>query len=71
MTIEKRLGDEIVSARKSAGLTQEELAVKAGVPRCTISRVEQGKVSVSVGLLDRIAGVLGKGVVLADAEKIM
>lgn len=70
MNVEEQIGIEIVSARKAAGMSQSELAVKVGVPRCTISRIESGKVSASVGLLDRIAFAVGKRIALADYEQI-
>ena len=36
------LGNSLYSARKSKGLTQEELADKSGVSRGTISALENG-----------------------------
>ena len=45
-------------ARKAAGLTQEQLAVKAGVSYSTVCNMERGA-RVSKVTLERIALVLG------------
>ena len=41
-------------ARRRAGLTQRELAAKAGIPQETIARIEAGRVDPRVGTLDRL-----------------
>lgn len=41
-------------ARRRAGLTQRELAAKAGIPQETIARIEKGRVDPRVGTLDRL-----------------
>jgi transcriptional regulator with XRE-family HTH domain len=41
-------------ARRRAGLTQRQLAAKAGVPQETIARIERGRVDPRVGTLDRL-----------------
>jgi transcriptional regulator with XRE-family HTH domain len=45
-------------ARKAAGLSQEDLALEAGLDRTYISQVERGKRNVTVIVLARIAGAL-------------
>lgn len=45
-------------ARNKAKLTQQELAVQAGVSRNQISKIEQGKVKVGAETLDMICTVL-------------
>jgi len=45
--------------REQAGLTQEELAQKAGLRQSHISRLEQGHHSPSALTLEKIAGALG------------
>jgi transcriptional regulator with XRE-family HTH domain len=44
--------------RADKKVTQENLAVDAGVDRTTISGVERGEYNVSIDLLDRIAAAL-------------
>ena len=46
-------------ARDEAGLTREELAVRAGMDRSYVSDVERGKASLSVDRLMRICRALG------------
>jgi putative transcriptional regulator len=55
-TIRHRNG--VADARRSAGLTQPELAAKVGASRPTIARVEAGKQVASVILALRLAQAL-------------
>lgn len=52
------VGEKIRKARKNMGLTMEELSVKVGVKRATISRYESGNISVSIPMLHKIAKAL-------------
>ncbi len=47
------------SCRVRAGLTQEQLAVRAGTTKTAISRLERGHVSPSIETLDRLFLCLG------------
>ena len=49
---------DLIRERKSLGLSQSELAAKAGVRQETISRIESGKHSVTVRTYDKIFHVL-------------
>jgi DNA-binding XRE family transcriptional regulator len=53
------VGERIRAARKAAGLTQEELAAKAGILQGYISRLESNEHSPSHKTLKRIADALG------------
>ena len=53
------LGEEIRKARKGAGLTQEDLAFKAGVSRNYVSLLELGEKSPTVDTLMRICNAMG------------
>jgi transcriptional regulator with XRE-family HTH domain len=44
--------------RDEAGLTQTELAEKAGVRQATISQIESGTTRIELDVLERIAAVL-------------
>jgi predicted transcriptional regulator len=46
-------------ARRRAGLSQRELAIKAGVPQPAIARIERGTVSPRVSTLDRLLQAAG------------
>ena len=52
------VADSVRRARKAAGLSQEDLALEAGLDRTYISQVERGKRNVTVIVLARIAGAL-------------
>lgn len=41
-------------ARQRAGMTQRQLAAKAGIPQESIARIERGRVDPRVGTLDRL-----------------
>ncbi len=41
-------------ARRRAGMTQRQLAAKAGIPQESIARIERGRVDPRVGTLDRL-----------------
>lgn len=49
----------LVFRRKQAGLTQAELGKRLGVPQSQISRIEKDPDRTSLGMLKRIAAVLG------------
>lgn len=49
----------ILEAREAAGLSQQSLADKSGVPKSTISRIEKGN-NTSIDTLTKIANALGK-----------
>ena len=58
-TIAQRLGHKIARQRRAAGLTQAELAEKVGVQPETISRLETGKRTVSLGMMVLLSESLG------------
>ncbi|EGF48170.1 transcriptional regulator [Lacticaseibacillus rhamnosus MTCC 5462] len=51
----------VLEARQNAGLSQQELANKSGVPKTTIARIERGS-NTSIETLTKIANALGKQV---------
>ncbi|MFF5451899.1 helix-turn-helix domain-containing protein [Streptomyces sp. NPDC012950] len=53
------IGDNLREARRAAGLTQEQVALAAGIERPTYVRIERGQASARVDTLIRIAAVLG------------
>jgi transcriptional regulator with XRE-family HTH domain len=52
------LGEELRRIREEAGLTQEELAFKAGVHRTYISLLERDVKSPTLNMLFRLCGVM-------------
>nr|WP_095877256.1 helix-turn-helix transcriptional regulator [Streptomyces sp. TLI_235] len=57
----RRTGDRIRDLRKRRQLSQEELAVRAGVSRKTISRMELGATASDIDQLNHVARALGVG----------
>jgi len=51
---------QIIDARKSMKITQEELAKRAGTRKSNISRLESGSYNPSLDFLAKIAKSLGK-----------
>jgi transcriptional regulator with XRE-family HTH domain len=48
------------SARRQAGLTQRELAARAGVPQTTVGRVEAGLITPRVDTLEHLLRATGQ-----------
>lgn len=48
------------AARRRAGLSQRELAERAGVPQSTVARIEAGLADARVGTLRRLLRVCGE-----------
>jgi len=51
-------GENIVVARKKKGLSQEELAKKAGTIAVTVGRYERGEIKPSIDMAAKIAEIL-------------
>ena len=63
-----RIGARVATLRKLAGLSQEELAGRAGLQRTHISRIEQGKYAVTLETIQAIAEALGMTVDIIDPK---
>jgi ribosome-binding protein aMBF1 (putative translation factor) len=55
-----KIGAMIREMRESAGLTQEELAVKLNTKKTAVSRIENHAEDIKVSTLERVAAALGK-----------
>jgi transcriptional regulator with XRE-family HTH domain len=55
----KRVGARLRKARQAKGLSQERVALVAGLDRSYVSGLERGEFNVSVVALAKIAKVLG------------
>ena len=60
MSIQRKIGEDIVRARRQAGMTQQELARHAKTRQANISRLERGIQNPSVEFLERVARSLGR-----------
>lgn len=50
----------LVKLRKEEGLSQRELAERAGKPQSTIARIENGNMNATIKLLEEIAQSVGR-----------
>lgn len=60
-----QLGQRLKAARQSKGLTSTEVAAAAGLSRMTLSAIESGEPSPTMGSYVRVMGALGFGADLA------
>ena len=60
LEVEFAIIKELVKLRNSEGLSQSELANKAGISQADVSRLENGKANPSIKMLQRIASAVGK-----------
>ena len=58
MTIRQRVGANLRQAREALGVSQEELADRAGLHRTYVSGVERGVRNPTVTVLEKIAKAL-------------
>ena len=63
-----RIGQRIAILRKQTGMTQEQLAEKAGLQRTHLGRIEAGKYDVTGWVLQAIAEALGMTVDIIDPK---
>ena len=68
--IDAEVRDLVISARNAANLTQKQLAQRSGVSQANISKIENGNYQPRLSTLKRIAGALGKRLVVSfeDSE---
>ena len=59
MNVAEHFGENLRRARKRAGLSQEELAVRASLHRTEIGLVERGERSVRLDTAIKLAGAAG------------
>ncbi|GBE04501.1 MAG TPA: XRE family transcriptional regulator [Nitrospirae bacterium] len=55
-----KIGAVLKQARESAGLTQEELALKLKTKKTAISRIENHAEDIKLSTLEKVASALGK-----------
>jgi transcriptional regulator with XRE-family HTH domain len=59
-TVEK-IGQRIQQLRESCGMTQSQLEARSRVSHSWLSRIESGRMTPSLGTLEKISGALGVG----------
>jgi len=63
-----RIGLRVMALRKLKGWSQEELALRAGLQRTHVSRIEAGKYAVTLETIQAIAEALGMTVDIIDPQ---
>lgn len=61
-----RIGQKIRQIREDRGVEARDLAKLAGIDAANLSRIENGKYSVGIDILSKIAASLGKKIDLVD-----
>jgi len=64
----QRIGGAIRQRRECMGLSQDQLAERTGLKRQNIARIEHGRHSIGLDILNRVSLVLGMRIYLRDAE---
>jgi transcriptional regulator with XRE-family HTH domain len=64
-----RLAREVFELRKTAGLTQRQLASKSGVQQADISRIEAGDANPTLATIAALAYALGAELTLAGPKR--
>jgi transcriptional regulator with XRE-family HTH domain len=63
MTLAQAVAEALTTARQRAGITQKELARRAGMAQQNVSRIESGThANITVETLRRLAAALGRSV---------
>lgn len=62
----ERIGQRIAALRKLAGMSQDQLALRAGLQRTHVSRIEAGKYAVTLETIQAIAEALDMTVDLVE-----
>jgi DNA-binding XRE family transcriptional regulator len=66
-----RLASELLSARKSANLSQKELSARSGVQQAQISKIERGEVVPTLTTMNKLLHPLGRRLaVVEDNEPV-
>lgn len=63
------LGQLVRQRRRANGMSQEELALLAGVGRRFVSELERGKAGVRLEKVDQLLRVFGKRLGVVDRER--
>lgn len=57
--VQRRFGERLRELRHKTGLSQEDLALEAGLDRTYVSSVERGERNISLQNISRLAKALG------------
>ena len=63
------VGSELRAMRRRRGLTQADVAARAGLPRVKVIQIEKGEPTVSAGAYAAVAAALGAQFALAPMRR--
>jgi transcriptional regulator with XRE-family HTH domain len=63
-----RLSAELRSARRAAGINQDDLATRSGLSRKTVNRLETGAIDPRLSTLEVVARALGMEIMLVPSS---
>jgi transcriptional regulator with XRE-family HTH domain len=63
-----KIVDELRAARRAAGLNQDDLAVKSGLSRKTVNRLETGAIDPRLSTLEVVTRALGMEIMLVPSS---
>ncbi|MGJ8590211.1 MAG: helix-turn-helix transcriptional regulator [Yoonia sp.] len=58
MNLRERVAKNIIDYRKSVGLSQENLAIRSGVSRSHLGKIENARYSMNIDTIEKIARAL-------------
>jgi transcriptional regulator with XRE-family HTH domain len=69
--VAERFGRTVRTKRESVGVSQEDLADRAGLHRTYVSLIERGRRTASIAVVERLAKALGTSMaeLMKDAER--
>ncbi|MEW6262466.1 MAG: TRAP transporter substrate-binding protein DctP [Thermodesulfobacteriota bacterium] len=59
-TINQRVGRKLKDLRRAYGLKAKDLAARSGISQSLLSKIEHGQAAISIAVLSRLGGVLGR-----------
>ena len=65
----QRVGMRLAAIRRQSGLTQSEVAERAGITAANVARIEQGRYDVRLDVLQAIADVFGMDVDFVNKQE--
>ena len=65
----RALAAELVTRRRTLGLSQTQVAARMGTSQSAVARIEAGHADVRLSTLERYAAALGSAVVWSMAER--
>ena len=69
LELQKRFGTNFRAIRKKEKLTQKQVALLSEIPQADISRVESGKINLTIRQMQRLSEVVNRNVSISLIER--